>query len=421
VTRPPDRPRPKRRIPKVVLPKAEGLLIATALLIVVAAVAPLTRAVFFLGGSGAASAAAIRSGKGISLDVALAIRTSLPTQYETTVLLENNEPVPLRLEYGAPDVTGYEQRVQWRCDRGRLEREDAPARNRFFPPSRSGVATIEVELGFYPRRDGKTLETSLFGNKATLRVISPSPATLLRNGEIDGFKIGDYLDPSGPGVRKTTYAALYPEKYLPPPAFYLVDDATRDLRISRHLRLGDFALDYPWFSLGKRQYIALDYGLVRKFEDLIDELNRAGLPGDKFRIIYGFRPPAYNTDRIAQDGGESLKAPFSMHQYGKALDFILDANGDLKMDDLDGDGKVTVRDAAVLVHYVNILDRRYRSQGVPLYGGAGIYDHHDFWERPVQSPYVHIDTRGFLDEDGNLIRWPAVWPDTKEPIAWGKL
>jgi hypothetical protein len=80
-----------------------------------------------------------------------------------------------------------------------------------------------------------------------------------------------------------------------------------------------------------------------------------------------------------------------------------------------------VRDTIPLIHCVNILDRRYRTQKIPLYGGAGIYDHHDFWERPVQSPYVHTDVRGFLDEDGTLIRWPRTWPDTGELISWGKL
>lgn len=420
MTQAPVRPRLQRRTRRSVFSRA-AVARAAALILAVAAGVFLTHAVPYFGGTAALSASSARSAVGLSPDFVLEIRTSLATQYETTVLLEKNDPVSLVLECNAPAVVGYEPRVQWRCDRGRLEREDAPLRNRFFPPPQSALATIEAEIGFYPQRDRETATTAVFRKKATLRVISPSPASLLRNGQIDGFKIGDYLSPTGPGVRKTTYAAIHPEKFLPPRAFYLVDDTTRRVRISRHLRLGDFAMDYPWFSLGKRQYVALDYGLVRKFEDLIDEMNRAGLPGDKFCIIYGFRPPAYNTDRINQDGDESLKAPFSMHQYGKAIDFVLDADGDLKMDDLDGDGKVTVRDTGPVMHCVNVLDRRYRSQHVPLYGGAGIYDHHDFWERPVQSPYVHVDTRGFLDEEGALIRWPAVWPDTKEPIAWGKL
>lgn len=381
----------------------------------------LVTAMVLVGGVVVLSASPAGVGKGVLLDFALAIRTSLPSQYETTVLLEKNDAISLLLDYDVPALTGYEQRVRWRCDRGRVEHEEGSLRNRFFPLSRSTVSTIEAEVGFYAKREGKTLSPPVLVKTAKLHVISPTPGNLLHKGELDDFKMGEYLNPSSPGASKTSYAALYPEKFLPPRVFYLVDDLSRDLRISRHLRLGDFALDYPWFSLGKRQYIALDYGLVRKMEDLIDELNRAGLPGEKFCIIYGFRPPAYNLERITQDGSESLKTPFSLHQYGRAVDFILDADGDLRMDDLDGDGKITVRDAAVIAHHVNVLDRRYRAQGISLYGGAGLYDHHDFWERPVQTPYVHMDIRGFLDEKGGLIRWPAEWPDTGEPISWGKL
>lgn len=411
--------RPEHRIRRSVLFEAKSVPIPTVLG-AVALFGTMAVAVSFSGMSETLRASSAVVGKGISLDLDMTIRTSLPSRYETTVLLENTAPVPLLLEYNASALANYEQRVRWRSDHGRIEREETALRNRFFPPSESAVSTIEAEVAFYAKREGKTLPTPIFTQTATLRVISPTPGRLLRNGEIGGFKIGDYPDPSAPGLRKNSYAALYPEKFFPPRAFYLVDDTSRDLRISRHRWLRDFALDYPWFSLGKRQYIALDYGLVRKAEDLIEEMNRAGLPGEKISIIYGFRPPAYNRDRAAQDDTESFEAPFSFHQYGKALDFILDADGDGRLDDLDGDGRVTVRDTAPIIRCVNALDRRYRSQGMPLYGGAGLHDHHNFRERPVQSPYVHMDVRGFLDEKGEMIRWPATWPDTGQPIAWGK-
>ncbi len=348
----------------------------------------------------------------------MAIVASLPGQYKTTLLLENSEPVALRLR-GMPQPSGGSApRVIWRCDRGRLERTESSGENRFTPPPVSCVSTIEAELNVSAAKPGAAAPPAA---KAILRVISPSPGRLLKNGVIDGFTLGEYLDPRAPGVSKDSYAAKHPDKFQPPRAFYLVDDASRDLPVSPHFKLGDFALDYPWFSLGKRQYIALDLGLLRKMEDLIAEFNRAGLPGDSIRIIYAFRPPAYNSSSIAKDGAESLKAPFSVHQYGKALDIILDADGDLQLDDLDGDGKVTVRDTIPMMRCVNALDRRYRSEKIPLYGGAGLYDHHDFWERPVQTPYVHVDVRGFLASDGTLIRWPAQWPDTKETIVWSKM
>jgi hypothetical protein len=364
--------------------------------------------------------------KGTTVDLQVSIQTSLPTQYESNVLLEDGDPVPLVLEYRALRVAGYEVRVRWWCDQGRVEREEGVLRNRFYPPTRSGISTINAEVSFHPKQKGRTLKIAAFNERASLKVLSPLDGHFLRNGEIDGFHVGEYLDPNSPETAKKfdltdSWARIYPNRFLAPTSFYLVDDSTRDFQIARHQRLGDHALHYPWFSLGKRQYIALDTGLVRKIEDLIDELNRAGLPGDRIRFIYAFRPPAYNSSRILRDAGESLKAPFSLHQYGKAVDLILDADGDDRIDDLNKDGQITVRDAAALAHYVNLLDRRYRDQGLPLYGGAGIYDHHDFWERPAQTPYVHMDVRGFLDQNGHLIRWPAEWPDTGTRIEWGKM
>jgi hypothetical protein len=369
-----------------------------------------------------ATAAPARAGEMANL--APVLRADGAPQYQNVVLMADGKPITLRLEFEPPRSASLEPRITWRCDRGRLESNEGATENRFTPPAKSEVATVEAEVSFYPKSLDKKPAGAAMTRSASLKIISPTPGSMLRNGVLDGFKIGQYLDPRTTKPKKghpPSYANLYPDRFLKPDSFYLVDDASRDLRVSEHLRLGDYALDYPWFSLGKRQYIALDYSLVRKYEDLIADLNRAGLQGDKLVLIYGFRSPDYNDSRIEQDGGKTLKALFSMHQYGRAMDLILDADGDLKMDDLDGDGRITVRDAAVLMHYVNILDRRYRDQKTPLYGGAGLYDHHDFWERPVQSPYVHIDTRAFLSGEGNLVRWPGEWPDTRQPIEWGKI
>ena len=67
-------------------------------------------------------------------------------------------------------------------------------------------------------------------------------------------------------------------------------------------------------------------------------------------------------------------------------------------------GKIDIDDARVILHYVNQLDKKYQNENSPLVGGAGIYSHHDFKGR-VQSPYIHIDVRGFTNPDGSLIRW----------------
>lgn len=370
---------------------------------------------------------AVGSVRGETLDLAVDLETDLPDFGGTALLMRSRKPLPVTLRVTTSARDRMDMRIRWQCTNGAMEESEGVLRNRFLPPPGAAVGTIQATVSLHVKGSDRASKIPVMERTAVLKVLVPISADYLRNGSLDGFEIGDYPNPRDPSLRdkfdlSNSYAVLYPEKFLRPEVFYRVDDESRDLYISRRLKLGDYTLDYPWFSLGKRQYVAIDPSLLQKFEDLIDALNRAGLPGEKFKIIYGFRPPAYNLGRAEKDGNETLKAPFSLHQYGKALDIILDADNDMRMDDLDGDGKITVRDAAVLMHHVNILDRNYRDKGIPLYGGAGLYDHHDFWERPVQSPYLHFDIRGFLEEQtGYLIRWPKTWPDTGETIRWSKI
>jgi hypothetical protein len=164
--------------------------------------------------------------------------------------------------------------------------------------------------------------------------------------------------------------------------------------------------------------------LLSKLEDLIAQLRKHGYAERGLTLIYGFRPPVYNLGRIEADGSDkTLKSTFSMHQYGGAADVIVDDDGDLQLDDLNHDGEINIHDAAVVLYHVNILDRAYREAKDPRMGGAGIYYHHDFWERPVKSPYCHLDTRNYLNAAGQLVRWgdpkPA-WPDGT-PMRFGKI
>jgi hypothetical protein len=251
--------------------------------------------------------------------------------------------------------------------------------------------------------------------EAALTFIAPVKSVRMREGYLDGYKIGEYLDPKDEAtLRKysptATWFKKYPERYEPPEFFYKVTEGNRKFKISEHFTLGDFDFDYPWFTLGMPQYIALDYELVEKLEELLELMQKDGLARNGFKFIYAFRPPSYNLSTIIRDGEDSLKAPFSMHQYGRAADIIVDEDDDLVIDDLNGDGEIDMHDAGVIMHYVNILDHKYREENSPKVGGAGLYSRNDFPER-VQSPYIHIDVRGFLDDNGHLIRWPARYPD----------
>jgi hypothetical protein len=56
------------------------------------------------------------------------------------------------------------------------------------------------------------------------------------------------------------------------------------------------------------------------------------------------------------------------------------------MDDLNGDGRVNIRDAAVIQEAVDRVERTHPE----LVGGCGIYA-----GTGSHGPFTHIDTRGF--------------------------
>jgi hypothetical protein len=294
----------------------------------------------------------------------------------------------------------------------------------YQPPERSTLATLRAVLRVTlegPDAAARTIECV-----AEQQVLSPSPASLLIDGVIDGFDIGTYLDPDDPKTYRdyrveSTWPAKYPARYRRPDYYFKVTPEIKALHISPHVTLGFWLIDFPWKSLGATQYLALDLNLVRKLEDLRESMVADGFKITQFVPIYGFRPPSFNLSAIHDHPDTNLKEPFSMHQYGRAVDMIIDEDGDGAIDDLNRDGKIDVQDAVVMMHYVNILDRKYREEGrMEMVGGAGLYDHHDFVERPMQSPYVHVDTRGFLRDNGTLVRWPDQWPDGAW-IRWGEM
>ena len=71
--------------------------------------------------------------------------------------------------------------------------------------------------------------------------------------------------------------------------------------------------------------------------------------------------------------------------YGGAADIYVDADGNGSMDDLDGDGRVTVRDAGWLAG----LAARVESAYPEVTGGIGIYR-----ATAAHGPFVHVDVRG---------------------------
>jgi hypothetical protein len=166
-------------------------------------------------------------------------------------------------------------------------------------------------------------------------------------------------------------------RYAPPELLIEVTPQNQDFAISEHFRLRHF-LTKDQANVWPK-YLVLDLRLVDKLELVLQELRTMGYPAKGLHVMSGFRTPQYNGP------GEGGRAKFSRHTYGDAADVWLDDDGDGQMDDLDGNGRVDVKDAEVLARAVDRVEQR-----VPdLIGGYGVYR-----ANRVHGPFVHIDVRG---------------------------
>jgi hypothetical protein len=198
-----------------------------------------------------------------------------------------------------------------------------------------------------------------------------------------GDRLGAYRLGYWPGERGPVESA----RYSNPDGFIEVTPANQDLYVSEHFRLRDFLThDQPnvW-----PKYLVLRETLVDKLELVIAELERSGIPVQHMAVMSGFRTPQYN----ATGGDTTGRDELSRHMFGDAADVFVDNNGDRRMDDLNGDGRIDYRDAQVIVAAVERVEQSFTS----LVGGAGVYK-----GTAVHGPFAHIDVRG------DRLRWGFV-------------
>lgn len=350
------------------------------------------------------------------------------------ILVQGAEPIELaaELKLAGEAPAGFREvsrRIRWQAAAGEIKPDNAArdgGQASWIPPSDSRVVEVaaEAEIALEPASGGAA---TTIRKRAALKFLTPLSSAGMDRGVLDGYDIGEYpsLSKKGDSV-DGDWVRANKERYALPPGFYRVGTDEKSLKLSPHITLGHFVIDYPWRSLGMPQYVAIDPNLVQKLEDLIALMNKDGKFDKVTKLvpIYGFRSPRFNRESIENTPEANLKVKWSMHQYGRAMDFIIDEDDDLVMDDLNKDGKHDIYDAREIMHYVNILDRQYRDEKrMEMVGGAGLYEFHDFQGRKT-SPYIHVDTRGFLRGDGTLIRWkephPELWPDGT-PIRWSKI
>lgn len=169
-----------------------------------------------------------------------------------------------------------------------------------------------------------------------------------------------------------------PNNYAAPEGFIRVARADAQRRVSTRFRLGEFLThdqDAVW-----PKFAVLRPELLDKLELTADALVLAGR-SDRITIMSGFRTPQYNSPGVGPGG----RVEDSRHIYGDAADVFVDADGDSVMDDLDGDGKVSVEDARWLLTLIDGIETDHPG----LVGGLSAYpaaeDH---------GPFVHVDVRG---------------------------
>jgi uncharacterized protein YcbK (DUF882 family) len=207
-------------------------------------------------------------------------------------------------------------------------------------------------------------------------VLALIPFETKRGGKLSGYNIGYWPSERG-----------RPSRYDLPEGFIEVTAENQHTPLSDHFRLSDF------LTKDQRQVwpkmLVIQPRLIDKLELIAAALEREGKPST-LRVMSGFRTPQYNARGTCRRCG---RAKDSRHMYGDAADVYVDGNDDGVMDDLNGDGKLTVEDARFLGRVAEKVEYDHPD----LMGGIGIYR-----QTGAHGPFVHIDARGSVARWG---RW----------------
>ena len=193
-----------------------------------------------------------------------------------------------------------------------------------------------------------------------------------------GQKVRAWLNGYRLGYWPAEKGRLRSEAYRNPDGFIEVTPENEDTRVSEHFRLRDF-VSHDQKEVWPK-YVVLREPLLDKLELVIEDLNDHGVNAEGMRIRSGFRTPAHN---FAVRGEGSARD--SRHQFGDAADVFIDQEGNGKMSDLNGDGKVNFADVKMILDAVERVEARYPE----LVGGTGLYAYSG-----RSGPFAHIDVRG---------------------------
>lgn len=292
------------------------------------------------------------------------------------------------------------------------------ARLRRLGSEGEGVFSVPPPVRRASVPESVTVADSLFGESGALRFRTLTPAEAIA---VPGF-IAAYGESAirEPGVRTVTarggtsfaFLVLRPfaekrgellggyrlgrwpaerwlmnRRYFNPDGFVEVTEANASLPLTAHFTLGDFVTHDQGDVWPK--YVVLEERLFDKLELVLQQLNRSQVGTRRVRVLSGFRAPYYNDRGV----GEGM-ARSSRHQYGDAVDLVVDDDGDGRMDDLNRNGRADVGDTAPIAKAIAAVERAHPS----LVGGLGTYA-----AMGPSGPFVHIDVRGVS------ARWESGW------------
>jgi len=221
-----------------------------------------------------------------------------------------------------------------------------------------------------PQEPGEVVRTVLqdeTGDEMRLNLVVMHPHDPQQGEALNGYRIGAY--PGEPFRNLDAYRA--PDHFIAVPA------ELEELEVSPHFRLGQFVSKQ---AADSERYLVLNERLVVKLELILEAANARGWRAETLTVMSGYRTPSYN--RAIGNG------VYSRHVYGGAADIFIDTNGDGRMDDLNGDGVVDRRDAALL--YDLVEDLSGRPDFAPYIGGLGEYG-----PTSRHRGFVHVDERGY--------------------------
>ncbi|NTW50074.1 MAG: hypothetical protein HGB19_10150, partial [Chlorobiales bacterium] len=232
--------------------------------------------------------------------------------------------------------------------------EDGANKWQWRAPSETGMYSVKVS-------EPSTNES------VTLNVFVMVPASKLKGGYLNGYRIGEY--PAAPLNGNSAYES--------PKGFIEVTEKNQETQVSPHFKLKQFLCKEP----GKTRYLVLEEMLIVKLEHILQKVNELGYTCETFDVMSGYRTPFYN---------RSIgNVKFSRHVYGSAADIFIDEKPkDGVMDDLNKDGRIDKQDAEVLY---GIVEDMYGGGNVSmqLVGGLGVYN-----RTASHGPFIHVDVRG---------------------------